>query len=177
MLDGGLLSGNLIDVCGFSSSGKTQLYTSIAVNWSIHHDYETFVVDTNGDFSGDRIKQMLSHRTDFKTDTLKHVMRNIKVEKCNSPFKLIELIRNLLQKIDFYPKLKLLVIDSLPALWFLFHGNKRSFGQRQLAILADLLRKLAVEHAIIVITINITTRAVVTNGNGEFHSMIVIYQI
>ncbi|XP_031617803.1 DNA repair protein RAD51 homolog 4 [Contarinia nasturtii] len=166
LLGGGLVRGNLIDICGFSSCGKTQLYTTIAVNWSIDHDYETFVVDTKGDFSGERIKGILSSRTDFQMDKLKHVMCNIKVEKCNSPFKLIELIRNLIEQMHFYPNLKLLVIDSLPALWFLFHGNKRSLGQCQLAILGDLLRKLAVEHGIIVITINISTRAVVTNGTN-----------
>lgn len=161
------MSGNLIDVCGLSASGKTQLYTTIALNWAVTQDYETFVVDTKGDFSGDRINRMLSNRTDINVEKRKHIMRNIKVEKCNDPFKLVELIKNLLAQIMLFPKCKLLVIDSLPALWFLFHGTKQSFGQRNLAILADLLRKLAVEHSIVVLTVNIGTRSILNNGLGE----------
>ncbi|XP_055316417.1 DNA repair protein RAD51 homolog 4-like [Sitodiplosis mosellana] len=158
LLGGGVLSGGLIDICGLSGSGKTQLYTTIAVNWATNDDIHTFVVDTKGDFSGDRINRILLSRDELGADKRKHIMRNIKVEKCNSPFKLIALMRRLLDQMSSHPKVKLLVIDSLPTLWFLFHGNKRSLNQRNLAILADLLRKLAVEYSIAVITINIETR-------------------
>lgn len=167
LLGGGFLTGNVIDICGLTASGKTQLYTTIAVNWSANHDYECFVIDTKGDFSGDRINRMLLNRGELSVDKRKHIMRNIKVEKCNSPFKLMELIRNLLDQVDSYPRFKLLVIDSLPTLWFLFHGNKRSLNQRNLAILADLLRKLAVEHAIVVATINIETRKTIVRSIGK----------
>lgn len=171
MLCGGLLSGNLIDLCGVSASGKTQLYTTIAVNWAINHDYETFIVDTNGDFSGDRINRILLNRCDFDADKRKQIMRNIKVEKCTKPMKLIELVQNLIEQITLYPKFKFLVIDSMAALWFLFHGNKRSYGQRNLAIVGDLLRKLAVEHGIVVLTINIVTRSILfNNSRGEWNS-------
>lgn len=158
MLGGGLLSGNLIDICGLSGSGKTQLYTTIAMNWAVNDDYQTFIVDTKADFSGDRINRMLLNRDELSADKRKHVMRSIKVEKCKSPFKLIDMMRNLLDQMASHANLKLLVIDSLPTLWFLFHGNKRSLNQRNLAILADLLRKLAVEYAIVILTINLATR-------------------
>lgn len=167
LLGGGFLTGNVIDMCGLSASGKTQLHTTIAVNWAANHDYETLVVDTKGDFSGDRINRMLLNQGVLSADKRKHIMRNIKVEKCNSPFKLIELIRNLLDNISLYPKFKLLVIDSLPTLWFLFHGNKRSLNQRHLANLSDLLRKMAVEHAIVVVTINILTRTTINRNIGK----------
>lgn len=158
------MSGTLIDVCGFASSGKTQLYTTIAVNWAINYDYETFVVDIKGDFSGDRINRMLLSRGGFDADKRKQIMRNIRIEKCNDPNALVDLINNLLARMASYPKLKLLVIDSLPALWFLFHGNKKSIGKQKLATLANLLRKIAVEHDIVVVTVNIETRMIVSKG-------------
>lgn len=158
LLGGGFLSGNLIDICGLSGSGKTQLYTTIAINWAVNDGYQTFIVDTKADFSGDRINRMLLNRNELSADERKHIMRSIKMEKCRNPFKLIEMLRCLLDQMASHPNLKLLVIDSLPTLWFLFHGNKRSLNQRNLAILADLLRKLAVEYAIVVLTINTATR-------------------
>lgn len=168
MLNGGLLPGNVIDVCGFSSSGKTQLYTTVAVNWAIRQDFETFVIDTKGDFSGDRIHRMLLSRCDFDADGRKRIMRCIKVERCSCPIKLIETLSHLIEQVDSFPRLKFLVIDSLPALWFLFHGTKNSLGYKMLAKLADLLRKLAVEHLIVVMTVNIETRLIVTNGKPNF---------
>lgn len=159
------MSGNIYDVCGISASGKTQLYTTIAINWAINYGFETLVVDAKGDFSGDRInRNLLSRGAEYNAEKRKNIMRHIRYEKCNSPFKLIDILNNLLEQIHLYPKVKFFVIDSMPALWFLFHGNQRSFGNRKLAILADLLRKLAVEHAIVVLTVNIETRSIVTNG-------------
>lgn len=159
------MSGNIYDVCGISASGKTQLYTTIAINWAINYGHETLVVDAKGDFSGDRINRiLLSRGAEYDAEKRKNIMRHIRYEKCNSPFKLIDILNNLLEQIHLYPKVKFFVIDSMPALWFLFHGNQRSFGNRKLAILADLLRKLAVEHAIVVLTVNIETRSIVTNG-------------
>lgn len=62
LLNGGLLSGNIYDVCGTYASGKTQLHTKIVINWAINHDFETLVVDTKGDFSGERINRILLNR-------------------------------------------------------------------------------------------------------------------
>lgn len=166
LLNGGFLFGNLIDLCGFSAAGKTQLHTTIAVNWAINYDYETFVIDTKGDFSGERIHCILMHRPNkFQPERCKQIMRNIRVEKFNSSFmQLIEFTQNLLQSMHLYPKFKLLVIDSLPSLWYLHHGSKNTNRYRQLATLVDLLRKLAVEHGIVVLAVNIETRLIVSNG-------------
>lgn len=169
LLHGGFIFGHLIDVCGLSASGKTQLHTTIAVNWSINFNYETFVIDTKGDFSGQRIHRMLApHRQKFSSDKCKQIMRNIRVEKCNnSLMQLIECIDRLLQSMHLYHKFKLLVIDALPTLWFAHHGSKNTNHYRQLAALANLLRKLAVDHGIVVLAVNIQTRLLVSNGKGQ----------
>lgn len=171
MLNGGFFSGSLIDLCGMSASGKTQLYTTIALNLAISNEYETFVIDTKGDFSGDRINRMLINRGEINADKRKKIMRHIKVEKCVSPTKLIESIRNLIQQASLYPKFKMLVIDSVPALWFQYHGNRSSYGIRNLAILADLLRKLAVECGIVVIAVNIETRINLSASPSELSAI------
>lgn len=162
MLNGGLLPGNIVDVCGFSAVGKTQLHTTIAINWSINQDYETFVIDTKGDFSGDRIHRILLSQNGFDADKRKHIMRNIKVEQCNSASDLIELITKLIDQKASFPKCKLLVIDSLPALFFHYHGKTHILGYQKLVQFADRLRNLAVEHGIVVMTVNIETRSMVS---------------
>lgn len=154
-----------------SESGKTQLHTTIALNWAINYDFETFVIDTKGDFSGDRVHDILVNRHVYDTAKRKQIMRNIRVEKCNKSLnQLIELVQNLLQAMNLWPKFKLLVIDSLPALWFLHHGSQSTVRYRQLAVLADLLRKLGVEHGIVVLAVNIQTRLIASNGKENEHS-------
>lgn len=158
MLNGGLLPGNLIDLCGLSGCGKTQLHTTIALNLAMNQHLDTFVIDTKGDFSGERIHRMLLHRKVNDATKRKEIMQQIKVEKCTDPIQLINLITALIDKANSFAKFKILVIDSLPALWFLYHGNKNSVGHRNLPKLANLLRKLAVECGIVVLTVNIVTR-------------------
>lgn len=160
ILNGGLQTGNIIDVCGLPASGKTQLHTTIAINFAIDRQSETIVIDTKGDFSGERIHRILVHRKMDDSTERKDIMERIKVQTCNDPDHLIEFIEKLITEIDSYKNLQLLVIDSLPALWFLYHGNTNAIGLRKLAELTHLLRKLAVEHGIIVLTVNIVTRSV-----------------
>lgn len=151
------MCGNLIDLCGASASGKTQLYTTIALNMSINNNIETVVIDTNGDFSGERIYRMLLHRQIRNEKTCEEHMKRIKIAKCTNSSQLIEMIEKLIEEIDSFTNFKMLVIDSMPALWFLHHGDY-STSQQSLCKLTNLLRKLAVEHAVIVLTINIATR-------------------
>lgn len=158
MLNGGLQTGNIIDLCGVPASGKTQLHTTLAIKFAIDRQSETIIIDTKGDFSGERIHRILVHRKIDNLAQRKDIMERIKVQTCNDPDHLIQFIEKLISKIDSFKNLQLFVIDSLPALWFLYHGNTNVIGLRKLAQLTHLLRKLAIEHGIIVLTINIVTR-------------------
>lgn len=94
-----------------------------------------------------------------RTETeIRQIMERIKLEVCNEPKKLIKIVTKLIEQIDKYRNFKMLIIDSMPSLWFLFYGEKCSTGIQQLAILGNLLRKLAVEHNVIVVNVNIVTR-------------------
>lgn len=160
MLNGGLQTGNIIDLCGLPASGKTQMHTTLAISFAIDRQSETIVIDTKGDFSGERIHRMLVHRKINDSTERKEIMERIKVQTCTDPDQLIEFIENIITEIDSHKSLQLLVIDSLPALWFLYHGNTNAIGLRKLSEMAHLLRKLAVEHGVIVLTVNIVTRLV-----------------
>lgn len=165
LLNGGLQTGNLVDVCGLAEAGKTQLYTTIAINIATTYN-ETFVIDTKGDFSGERIHQILISRRVYSERQRNQILRSIRVEKCNDPTALIKLIETLIEKANTFTRLKMLVIDSLPMLWFLYQ-NDWLVGQQQLSILSNLLRKLAVEHNIVVLTVNIVFRWNSVNGKNH----------
>lgn len=156
LLDGGILSGNIIDLCGLSGTGKSLLCRAIAINLAINYGLETLFIDTKGDFSATAIHKALSQK--FTSEThIKHVMRRIKATKCRDPNELIQIVQSIIDSIGNNPKYKLLVIDSLPAIWFNMYGMNTSYAQRTLSLLIHRLRQLAVEHAIIIVAVNVVT--------------------
>lgn len=148
---------NLIDICGSPDAGKTQLCTSIAVNLAQFIQEETLWIDTKADFSARRIYKILKNR-DCSESEIKRIMQRIRIDTCNDPNKLIQMIEQLIENFEEYKSAKLLVIDSLPALWFHFHGEDARFGAIAMSKLANNLRKLAVECGMIVLIVNIATR-------------------
>lgn len=121
------MTGNIIDICGSSAAGKTQLCTTIAINLAQHCDIEIFFVDTKGDFSGKRVHKILAKRVCTESD-MEKIMKRLRVERINDPYQLVAVLNALIANRSNFRDLKVLVIDSLPALWFLFHGDKKSKG-------------------------------------------------
>lgn len=157
LLGGGLPTGNLIDICGFSAAGKTQLCTTIAVNVASHAESTVLWIDANRDFSARRIYQILRNRKISDVNAFE-IMRRIKVEHCTDAYRLVAVIDDIMNKIELYKNVKILIIDSLPTLWFSFHGGKTMEGFRLLGELTNQLRRLAVEYGIVVLAVNIVTR-------------------
>lgn len=151
------MANSLIDICGPPDAGKTQLCTSIAVNLAQNSPHETLWIDTKADFSARRIYKILKNRNCSDSE-IKEIMRRIRVDTCDDPNKLIKMVDELIENFGEYNKAKLLVIDSMPALWFLFHGEHRRLGSIAMEKLANNLRKLSVERGMIVLTVNLATR-------------------
>lgn len=157
MLCGGLPTGNVIDLCGLSASGKTQLCTTIAINLCQFTEANILWIDTKLDFSGQRIYRILKKRKLNEPNAF-DIMRKIKIECCDDPNKLIDIITAIRNDFNGYQNIKLLIIDSLPTLWFTLYSEQTPIGYRLLAELSNRLRRLAVETGIVIITVNIVTR-------------------
>lgn len=157
LLTGGIMMSNLIDICGPPDAGKTQLCTSIAVNLAQFSHEETLWIDTKADFSARRIYKILKNRN-CSDGEIREIMQRIRIDTCNDSNTLIQMIEKLIVNFEAYKGAKLLVIDSLPVLWFLFHGEDRRFGAVAMAKLTNNLRKLAVECGMVVLIVNISTR-------------------
>lgn len=74
LLKGGLYYGQIYEICGVSSSGKTQLCFAIATNIALKTNNIVRYIDTKRDFCGSRIEQIL-----LKQDFSKQVYINIKI--------------------------------------------------------------------------------------------------
>ncbi|XP_065077182.1 DNA repair protein RAD51 homolog 4-like [Ochlerotatus camptorhynchus] len=155
LIEGGLLPGHVMEICGESSSGKTQMCTTMAANIALKHKLDVFYVDTKCDFSAHRVQKVLQLNK-CSDDEMKEAMARIKVERIFSPEGLICAMEDLLVKVDDWEKFKVLIIDSLPPLWYL-HQNSKSmcYPLGMLTRLIGLLRKLASENLISVVLVNL----------------------
>ncbi|XP_052861594.1 DNA repair protein RAD51 homolog 4 [Anopheles cruzii] len=163
LLQGGLRPGHIYELCGESFTGKTELCLSIAAHVAYTHRRMVYYIDTKCDFSATKIQHLLEqqHRGLMGRD-LAHVMNRIKVERVFSPEQLVQVVADLANtdasKVMATPML--LIIDSLPALWFLFHDSK-SYSQPAglLTKLLCYLRKFAAQQLVSVVLVNIVVQA------------------
>lgn len=116
----------MYEICGVSASGKTQLLTTIAVNVAQNYGIGTLYVDCKSDLSGQRIRQMLKARGQSSQE-MHTTMDWIRVQYVSDAIDLVSLLEELQRSIEqFEENHRLLMIDSLPALWYLMHGDQTS---------------------------------------------------
>lgn len=134
ILDGGLVTGNLVEICGVSGSGKTQLINTIALNAASEpHQIGTFYLDSKHDFSGMRLYNILTARNGSNAKC-GEIMELIKVARIYEVTELIRVLRDLLWNIDKYSNFKIFIVDSMPALWFLYHGDDYRQGSEAFSV-------------------------------------------
>ncbi|KAB0795647.1 hypothetical protein PPYR_12486 [Photinus pyralis] len=159
ILQGGLTTGNIYEVCGLPSSGKTQLCLTLMKNVVSYSNLNVFWIDTKGDFAAKRIKAMLDAS---KADV--ELMSKMLVKRLHTQHELINTLYQI--KEDVYIrrlKLRLIIIDSLPPLFYQSRDFERNYGVMNdfVNILHFLTREL---HIAIVVTNVITTWY-----EGDFH--------
>uniref|UniRef100_A0A182JSH2 RecA family profile 1 domain-containing protein n=1 Tax=Anopheles christyi TaxID=43041 RepID=A0A182JSH2_9DIPT len=164
LLQGGLLPGHIYELCGECGTGKTLLSMTIASNVVRHPGNSAYFIDTKCDFSGRKIQQILD-RGDRRLpeQELGHAMTRIRVERIFAPELLVQTVEEIAagKHLQEDTSLRLLIIDSLPSLWYLYQDAKSSV--EPLGLLTKLicsLRKLAAQHAIAVVLINLAVRMV-----------------
>ncbi|XP_055531894.1 DNA repair protein RAD51 homolog 4 [Wyeomyia smithii] len=155
LLEGGLLPGHLLEICGESGAGKTQLCTSLAVNVAKRHKVEILYADCKCDFSANRVHQMLTAISCTEQE-IHDIMCKIKVQRFFSAESLVEAMENFRALIDNHDTFKVLIIDSLPALWYLYQNSKSNcYPLGLLTRLIGILRKLATENFLCVVVVNL----------------------
>ncbi|WVZ61325.1 hypothetical protein U9M48_011223 [Paspalum notatum var. saurae] len=185
LLGGGLRQGQLTEVTGPSSSGKTQFCLHSASHVAAKHMGVVMYLDTSNSFSPGRIAtiidgtpglfgqraygvQLLGFDLQPKDVRLKSIMRNIICESVFDIFALSEVLHQLEVSLlndkekNGGSRIRLLIIDSISSLLAPIIGGKYPQGRAMMISVAMTLKKLADEHNLSVLV----TNHMVSAGNG-----------
>ncbi|XP_012272480.1 DNA repair protein RAD51 homolog 4 [Orussus abietinus] len=157
LLNGGLYPGHMYELCGDSSSGKTQLSHAIATNIVIQTKACIHYIDTKKDFCASRVHMILDEKGS-NDEEIGKVMSQMKITRVRNIHQLLNFLFHLTSqlKIQSESPTKLIVIDSLPAI--LLHSTENHNTSFALNHLANVCKYLANEFHISLITTNLITK-------------------
>lgn len=158
LLQGGLFPGNLVEVVGPSSSGKTQICLKAAANVALNNLGSVIFFDTGNSFSPKRIDKIIDQISDtaiVKTEVRQQVMNKIVCESVFDIFVLINLLHQL--KSNLKPmtgrSVQMLIVDSISSLVTPILGSG-AHGHALMVSVGFLLKELAYEHNLSVLVTN-----------------------
>ncbi|KAJ4971642.1 hypothetical protein NE237_004741 [Protea cynaroides] len=164
LLQGGLREGQLTELVGPSSSGKTQICLEAASNVADKYMGAVMFLDTCNSFSPRRIACFLTRGVspsskEDKKRSLERVMSNIFIYSVFDIFALLGVLQQLECKwrSQVYTRdnqVKLLIIDSISSLITPILGGNGANGRSLMISAGLLLKKLAHEHSLSVLVTN-----------------------
>ncbi|XP_033224740.1 DNA repair protein RAD51 homolog 4-like [Belonocnema kinseyi] len=154
LLNGGLHSKQLYEICGASSSGKTQLCLTIATNISLRTEKDVHYIDTKGYLSTIRMQTILNAQK-CNDEEIGRVLNKMKITEARSIPEFFSIVHKLTKTLKNESNTRLLVIDSLAALFFLSTSKHETIYF--LSNLRNMLRFIASEYNISIITTNLVT--------------------
>ncbi|EEF31269.1 DNA repair protein RAD51 homolog 4 isoform X2 [Ricinus communis] len=157
LLGGGVREGQLTELVGSSSSGKTQVCLQVAANVAKQHMGRVIFVDTGNSFSPRRIEQFVGRISGSALNQT--VMSNILCHSVFDIFSMFDVLHQLEISLrsqghsgDF--KVQSLIVDSISSLITPILGGGGSQGHALMTSAGILLKKLAHEHNIAVLVTN-----------------------
>ncbi|KAF7989181.1 hypothetical protein HCN44_007491 [Aphidius gifuensis] len=158
LLDGGICVGNIYEICGPSSAGKTQLCLNIAGNIVHKYEHEIIYIDTKSDFSSSRIYEL--HRKNISSMKIEKFMKCIQVYPVENVHQLLNILHMLASK--KFNEIKLIIIDSLPTLFYNETDERKSLSF--INYLSNICNYLVNECHMIIITTNLISHWRETEG-------------
>ncbi|VEN44321.1 unnamed protein product [Callosobruchus maculatus] len=151
LLDGGLFTGYIYEICGLPSSGKTFLCLSLARHILTTTKDQVYYIDTKHDFSATAFRHMLADSKDQAAEILSRLL----VVRVHSRPEFLNTLFSIKKILRVKQTSKLLIIDSLPALYFLNgnHTENNSF----LNYTVNILNYLVNECNLVILVTNLIT--------------------
>ncbi|CAH2014424.1 unnamed protein product [Acanthoscelides obtectus] len=151
LIDGGLFTGYIYEMCGLPSTGKTFFCLSLAKHVLTTTKDQVYYIDTKHDFSAIAFRRML---TDHK-DQAAEILSRLLVARVHTRTEFLNTLLSIRKQLRENQTCKLLIIDSLPALYFLSsnHSENNSF----LNYTGNVLNYLVNECNIVVLATNLVT--------------------
>ncbi|KAF7688818.1 DNA repair protein RAD51 homolog 4 [Silurus meridionalis] len=167
LLDSGLYTGEITEVCGGPGTGKTQICFSVAV--SVAHELKQNVtyIDTNGGICANRLLQMLQEKTMDSAEQM-NALQRIGVFRAFDVFALLSCLQNLransLQMGTVGSgSVKVVIVDSVSAVLSHMLGGKQNEGMSLMMQVATELKTIAKDLNVAILVSNHVTR----DGNNQ----------
>ncbi|KAJ4786757.1 DNA repair RAD51-like protein [Rhynchospora pubera] len=164
LLGGGLRQGQVTEIAGPSSSGKTQVCLSSATHVVDRNFGMVLYLDTSNSFSPFRISCFVNQLhpslpKELKETSLQTIMSNIYCQSVFDIFALLDLLHHVETTLKHTVKLGgsklcLLIVDSVSSVIAPVIGGKNSQGWCMMASVGVLLKRIAYEHNIAVLVTN-----------------------
>ncbi|KAJ6814479.1 DNA repair protein RAD51-like protein 4-like [Iris pallida] len=164
LLGGGMREGQLTEIAGPSSSGKTQLCLYVGSHVADKHMGGVLFLDTCNSFSPRRIACIVSQFSnssirEVKELRLKRIMSGIFSQSIYDIFALLDVLHQLEFKLNHKvtsetANVCLLIIDSISSLITPILGGNSSQGRLMMVSAGYVLKKLANEHNLAVLVTN-----------------------
>ncbi|WCJ41172.1 hypothetical protein M5689_022054 [Euphorbia peplus] len=157
LLGGGVRQGQLTELVGLSSSGKTQVCLHLTANVAKQDIGGVIFIDTGNSFSPQRVEHFVGQISGSAFN--QRVMSNILCHSVYDIFSMFELLHQLdislrSQGNKEGSKVQLLIVDSVSSLVSPILGGNGSQGHALMTSAGILLKKLAHEHNISVLVTN-----------------------
>lgn len=180
MLGGGIPLCKITEFCGAPGIGKTQMCMQLAVDVQIPERFggvegEAVYIDTEGSFLAERLADIaevtVKHCQQLDTTgevssvfTTERVLSGVHYFRCRDYVELLATIHLLTDFIKDYPKVKLVIIDSI-AFHFRHDFEDLSLRTRLLTTVAQNLIQIANQHKLAVVLTNQMTTRVSNQGD------------
>lgn len=167
LLGGGLMTGEVLELCGNSGTGKTTICTRLALHAAVNMGFQAIYVDPTASVTSTRLANSIEACMTEKEVT-EEALSLVKVVCVASIWELFDVITNLNNaEIVKNNKVKVVIIDSLPFLFapLFSNSNKQSLGIMNQ--LASLLKNIAVENQVAVVVVNSVVRDNMQSDNVE----------
>ncbi len=169
---GGIYSGEVIEITGSYSSGKSQMCLNLIVNMlSSYPSYKCLYIDSANNFCVHRLAQLMNSKNDNKQDEsvknnqLKKNLEAVKLIKCQNVFHLLSILFKITKPSSSLlnrPSLNdtqnnenlspnLILIDNLSSLFGIFKSNNQLDTQYYLNYLSNQIKYLATSLNIVII--------------------------
>ncbi|XP_050504258.1 DNA repair protein RAD51 homolog 4-like [Diabrotica virgifera virgifera] len=152
LLEGGLFTGNIYEICGLPASGKTLFCLTVLKNIATKANSDIVYLDTKYDFLGTKLKQML---TNLNREEIISSMNRIQVLRVTTKSEFLKYLLFIKHSVDNGKPIKLVIIDSLPPLCFI--SSDQTENNAFLCYTANILHYLAKEHNMVIIVTNLIT--------------------
>ncbi|KAK2816496.1 hypothetical protein Q7C36_022767 [Tachysurus vachellii] len=168
LLDSGLYTGEITELCGGPGTGKTQTCFSVAVHVAQELKQKVTYIDTNGGLYAKRLLQILQQKTGNTAEQM-NALQRIDVLRVFDIFTLLSCLQNLrassLQKgsVGVGGSVKAVIVDSVSAVLSHMLGGKQNEGMSLMMQVATELKIIAKEFNVAVLVTNHVTR----DGNNQ----------